>query len=217
MYQDRLLYVEEHQPLQLYLWGVVRFLFTFICGWMCWSTQMDSFCARSAVVAVGTFSILAASASALPYSFYDDLRQSRTATFAPLIGGGGDASTGHVGRNLHAVSGDAVDGELTLCHVPTFFRWSQASSDAPGGYNDVSSEAYGGTSAALLAMHHFNTGDGTIAPDLNRINERCPIRLTMETIDSTSSGIKAVQELTCLLYTSPSPRDRSVSRMPSSA
>ena len=170
---------------------------------MCWSTQMDSFCARSFVVAVGSLSILAASASALPYSFYDDLRQSRTATFTPLVGGGGDASSGHVGRNLHAVSGDAVDGELTLCHVPTFFRWSQASSDAPGGYNDVSSEAYGGTSAALLAMHHFNTGDGTIAPDLKGVNERCPIRLTMETIDSTSSGIKAVQELTSLVTRSP--------------
>ena len=162
------------------------------------------------VVSASTFLLLAvaapASASSLPYSFYDDLRQSSTVAFTPLVGGGGE-STGqqqqHVGRNLHAVS-DSVTGEpLTLCHVPTFFRWSQASSDAPGGYNDVSSEAYGGTSAALLAIHHFNNGDGRIAPELKGINERCPIRLTMETVDSTSSGIKAVQELTSLVTRSP--------------
>ena len=32
-----------------------------------------------------------------------------------------------------------------------------------------------------------------------------------------ASGVPAVQSLTCLLYTSPSPRDLSTSRMPSSA
>ena len=101
-------------------------------------------------------------------------------------------------------SGDDDSTPITLCHVPTFFRWSQSSSDAPGGYKDVSSEAYGGTAAALLAIHHFNNGIGTIAPDLADIHTTCPIRLTTETIDSQSSGIKAVQELTRLVTRSPS-------------
>ena len=34
---------------------------------------------------------------------------------------------------------------------------------------------------------------------------------------SPAKGLEATQEITCLLYTSPSPRDATLSRMPSSA
>ena len=44
-----------------------------------------------------------------------------------------------------------------------------------------------------------DTGNGMVGPSLERVFDRLPV------------------DLTCLLYTSPSPRDRYISRMPSSA
>ena len=47
--------------------------------------------------------------------------------------------------------------------------------------------------------------------------EREEAELEMETIESSINYIARCVNISCLLYTSPSPRDRSVSRMPSSA
>ena len=81
-----------------------------------------------------------------------------------------------------------------------------------------------GVSAGLVA-HHLGVPDQRTGLDGEAVTEG---ELVVETIDlndvaARSSGIKLVQAdaiaipNTCLLYTSPSPRDATLSRMPSSA
>jgi hypothetical protein len=108
------------------------------------------------------------------YAQYDDLRS--TAQGIPLVSN--DAS--HVGRNLHQVFSD--DENTILCHVPIILRWTGEGNDDDV---NVSNEAYGGSAAALLAMHHFNTGDSSIIDEFShdRWRGNCPIRLTAELID----------------------------------
>jgi hypothetical protein len=128
------------------------------------------------------------------YAQYDDLRS--TAQGIPLVSN--DAS--HVGRNLHQVFSD--DENTILCHVPIILRWTGEGNDDDV---NVSNEAYGGSAAALLAMHHFNTGDSSIIDEFShdRWRGNCPIRLTAELIDSKSSGSHAMQELTRILTRNP--------------
>ena len=77
---------------------------------------------------------------------------------------------------------------------------------------------YGGTAGAgngVLSAAYYNCGD------------RTPFNLTVtggtsgayygQVIATTDYGFPALKTYTCLLYTSPSPRDRTRSRMPSSA
>ena len=59
-----------------------------------------------------------------------------------------------------------------------------------------------------------NTGKGYVPADQNRA-EDAPIGLIP--VDALFSPVKKVSYKVCLLYTSPSPRDRQKSRMPSSA
>ena len=44
-----------------------------------------------------------------------------------------------------------------------------------------------------------------------------PVRVAMRVIEGLYDGVTTSELDNCLLYTSPSPRDRSLSRMPSSA
>jgi hypothetical protein len=150
------------------------------------------------------------SSSSSSYGAYDALRLRSTIT--PLISSSplGEEEEGtntntsppaqHVGRNLYSV--EETNG--ILCHVPIMFRWTSINSDSDNTYSDVSSgEAYGGSAAALLAMHHFNTGNSSIVPALKDIHQRCPIRLTSELLDSKSSGQQSMQRLTRILTRSP--------------
>jgi hypothetical protein len=93
---------------------------------------------------------------------------------------------------------------VILCHVPSFFRWTESAPDAPGGYIDVSDEAYGASAAALMAIQHIHKGDGSLVDELEGINERCSLRFTTELIDTHSSGIDAVHNLTRLISRQPS-------------
>lgn len=128
-------------------------------------------------------------ASNSSYSRYDDLRASSQGV--PLVSN--DPS--HVGRNLHQVISDIEDP--ILCHVPIILRWTDR-------ITDYANEAYGGSTAALLAMHHFNTGDSSIVDEFTpELLQACPIRFTAELIDSESSGNHAMQELLRLLTRSP--------------
>ena len=56
---------------------------------------------------------------------------------------------------------------------------------------------------------------GLAAVDLER--ERRARRLALRAVDAVGVGTLAQEPQVCLLYTSPSPRDRTRSRMPSSA
>lgn len=131
------------------------------------------------------------------YDFYDTLRTiSSNLTLTTLVGDlqvDDEELATHVGRNLHRVEDT---GEI-LCHVPTIFRWSVDDVD------DISDDAYGGSAAALLAMYHFNTGNGRVVQELENIHRNCPIRFTTELIDSESSASVAMEALTRLLTRRP--------------
>jgi len=102
----------------------------------------------------------------------------------------------YVGRNLHRVdsSQDPIDGHdsVLFCHTPTFLRYS----NDLGPSCDI---AYAASAGALLAMHHFNNGDGSVVSELEGINESCNIRLTTEIVDTGSSPINAVRSLTRIM------------------
>ena len=61
------------------------------------------------------------------------------------------------------------------------------------------------------------TGSLRFLPAKSRFNNYALRILSVETFKDTQSGISTLSLGTCLLYTSPSPRDLSTSRMPSSA
>jgi len=48
--------------------------------------------------------------------------------------------------------------------------------------------------AVYLAMEHLNNGDGSVIPEVEGLNERCPIRFTTEMIDSNRSPAVAVDK-----------------------
>lgn len=137
----------------------------------------------------------------LPFNHYDAMRASLAdlegIAARPLVAMVDvDDSQGqlmHVGRNMHFVE----ETSEVLCHVPIFFQWSE------GNVNDVSSEAYGGSAAALLAMHHFNTGNSSIVDELKGLPETCPLKFTADLVDSESSGQVAMQSLTRYLTRNP--------------
>jgi hypothetical protein len=119
------------------------------------------------------------SSSYLPWSFYDELRMSNTATSTPL---GFDNEND--GPSLLVISdeskGVSADESVTLCHVPMFFRYTDRqhplSDDFSSEMNsDALTGAYSNTVAAMLAIHHFNTGDGSIVEELIDMHEWCPV------------------------------------------
>ena len=54
-------------------------------------------------------------------------------------------------------------------------------------------------------------------PDEKRIIKDLDKSLTIKEVQEKTGHVVAVKDVSCLLYTSPSPRDLSTSRMPSSA
>lgn len=138
-------------------------------------------------------------------SLYDDLRSSQTATFEPLVTGtprsDGKLVT-HLGRNLHRVNEEenGMEEDLILCHIPIFSPWSDVASITSSRVDMMTDDsAYSGSAAALMAIHHFNNGDGSVAQELEGINKTCNIRFTTELIDTGSSAMLAVDELTRLV------------------
>eukprot|EP00547_Thalassionema_nitzschioides_P009863 CAMPEP_0194225370 /NCGR_PEP_ID=MMETSP0156-20130528/39458_1 /TAXON_ID=33649 /ORGANISM="Thalassionema nitzschioides, Strain L26-B" /LENGTH=1223 /DNA_ID=CAMNT_0038957291 /DNA_START=131 /DNA_END=3802 /DNA_ORIENTATION=+ len=120
--------------------------------------------------------------------FYDQIRETEQATAVYN-------ADGYVGRNLYRVNKtfDHHDS-LLFCHLPTFLEYS----------DDLRSPSrcmisYSASAAAILAIHHFNNGDGSIVPEITDINKRCNLRLTTEMLDSGSSPFQAVRSLTEVL------------------
>ena len=122
------------------------------------------------------------------FPYYHDLREkSDPNDFTPIFQGN------HVGRNLHRYDAPDDDSMFVMCHIPLFLRYSEMSGDE---FRDNSALAYGGSAGAMLAMHHFNNGNGVIVKDIEGINNRCPIRFTTEIFDTQASPIPAVRGLT---------------------
>ena len=134
-----------------------------------------------------------------------------------------DASANDIGSSdgaSHESLSDPFDGHdsLLYCHVPALLRYttasgdaqadfsggSQASGDVVGGGN-LGAIAYQASAAILLAFHHANTGDGSVAPDLEGLPQRCPIRFTSEILDKGGDGLDSVTALTQMVTRSPWP------------
>lgn len=133
------------------------------------------------------------------YSFYDGLRQLQVPEIRPI-------QPEQPGRSLHVARVNQTlgndDDSVTLCHVPIFLRYTEFN-EHTNLFDDVSSLSFGGTAGALLAMHHFNNGNGSIVPELDNIHTTCDIRFTTEVIDTQSSPIVAVQNLANMITRSP--------------
>jgi len=98
--------------------------------------------------------------------------------------GGGliNATTDHArpeGSNVDVVIDPASGEEIALCHLSAILPFTHGEGSyipQPPAFEDVASIA--------LAAHHLNTGDGSIVPEIQGLNERCKVRFTMESADS---------------------------------
>ena len=159
------------------------------------------------------------------FGAFDRLRNDESLRSFPVYtNAAGDDSSSYVGRNLHrlvpgptissegiteAAVGDATsdlfeghqDDGLLFCHVPTMLQYSTWNQEGTVETTTPVTRmvAYSGSVGALLAMQHFNTGNGTVVDELEGINERCPIRLTTEVMDTRGSPFDAVKALTKML------------------
>ena len=113
------------------------------------------------------------------FSFYEELRSSPRSTFRPVqsppANGAGNARgrTMHIASNPEMLAGGPFES-VTMCHVPIFLRYTEYD-EVSETLHDVSSASYGGAAGALLAVHHFNNGIGSIVKELDGINERCSV------------------------------------------
>lgn len=90
------------------------------------------------------------------------------------------------GSNVDILT-DSTSGEAyalcSLSHVAPFSN----------GYGFPYSFTHEDTVAMTLALAHLNTGDGSIVPQLQGLNERCKVRFTMETADHSWKEGKALE------------------------
>ena len=66
---------------------------------------------------------------------------------------------------------------LYLCYFPWLASFSF-------GGQVFESWGYYGLAAILLALEHLNTGNGTIVPEIDGINQRCPLRFYTNSFDA---------------------------------
>jgi hypothetical protein len=126
------------------------------------------------------------------FQLYDDIRNNNETEANPIFD-----DINYVGRNLHRVefsSDYGIEESLVLCHIPMFLRYSNGPDY---------SIAYAASAGAMLAMYHFNTGDGSVVRELEGINGTCNLRLTTEIVDTKSSPIDAVETMAKLITRSP--------------
>lgn len=122
--------------------------------------------------------------------YYDKLRTDDPNSFFPVH----NEST-YVGRNLHRYEKEDHE-DIIICHAPVFIRYTKNG-------RDYSAAGYGGSAGAMLAIHHWNNGNGLVVKDIEGINETCPIRFTTEIFDTESNAVPAVKGLTDMIIRSP--------------
>jgi len=107
------------------------------------------------------------SASLDTLRMYDQLRSQATSV------------TRAKGSNIDIFS--AGSREIPLCHFSTIFPFTE------GTYLPRQNNFEDGIAAALAAQH-LNAGDGSVVPAIEGLNERCPVRFTMEFSDTKFQG-----------------------------
>ena len=116
-------------------------------------------------------------------------------------------------------------GAFTTLAQPLVRRKLRRRAAAEPGYAHAVEERFGhygaeATGTGWCWIHAVSLGEaraaGILIAELRRQYEGIPILLTHGTATGREEGAKLLEE-GCLLYTSPSPRDGLLSRMPSSA
>mmetsp|Transcript_105 Transcript_105/g.187 ORF Transcript_105/g.187 Transcript_105/m.187 type:complete len:625 (-) Transcript_105:1340-3214(-) len=125
----------------------------------------------------------AAVPSPLPHGYFDRLRFDPTTTTRGRSG------------NVDLVT-DESGNDLALCHLANFLCFSRVKN---GCDPFRAMEIYTEMATILMAIRDFNSGNGTIVPALEGINERCPLRFTAEFEDSGCSAVQTVTSLTKML------------------
>ena len=73
------------------------------------------------------------------------------------------------------------DEEIALCHLSSILPFTT-------GDHAPFRVAFEDTYSIALAVHHLNTGDGSIVPELRGLNGRCPVRFAAEFADTEFAG-----------------------------
>jgi Receptor family ligand binding region/7 transmembrane sweet-taste receptor of 3 GCPR len=94
---------------------------------------------------------------------------------------GGEAFDRDNGSNKLDVYTDRLTGDrIAFCHLISMNAFSRTA----GGNTTYSDVAYESAIATMLAVQHLNTGDGSIIPELEGLPERCPIRFSIQYVDT---------------------------------
>jgi len=80
-------------------------------------------------------------------------------------------------------SGDNSDGDVPICHMIYFMPFSRVDGDGIRTVFNALSTLESGV-AVMLAAQHLNTGDGSFVPEVAGLSDRCPIRFTVEWMDT---------------------------------
>ena len=137
------------------------------------------------------------------YSYYDDLRKEEPQNFVPIFN-----ESSYVGRNLHRYHQSQQDKDnntnntnnnnepVVLCHTPVFVRYTKEG-------KDYSAAGYGSAAGAMMAVHHWNNGIGSVVKEIEGIHNKCPIRFTTEIFDTQANAVPAVKGLTDMMIRVP--------------
>lgn len=98
--------------------------------------------------------------------------------------------------------------DLAYCHLAGYLAFSRAA-DTECNVKQAT-KIYRELAAVYMAIQHFNNGNGVVVPEVSGIDQRCPIRLTAELIDSKYTPAIPVQSLTRIMGN----RDTSTAQAP---
>lgn len=88
---------------------------------------------------------------------------------------------------------DDGGGSVPICHMPYLFPFT-----GRNGEVDNTRRQYEGLAAIALAMEHLNTGNGSIVPEVEGIDARCPMRFTTQSYDTKAQQSVGVEHMVAL-------------------
>ena len=128
------------------------------------------------------------------------------------------ASPGLLDLCMH--SGVRVYGRAQLRLANTVFQQSLAPERAPPATSAVAANQAAATARRLSGLRYLRTGDPQLELVIEKVTRVLGRDIPIMIMGETGTGKELLAQAIhndCLLYTSPSPRDRQKSRMPSSA
>lgn len=88
--------------------------------------------------------------------------------------------------------------ELGICHIGLVLPYTWLGPEGPFR-NPFENLNIGGLAAAHLAVDMLNKGDGSIVQEVQDLNQACPMRFTLETLDGFGDPSTTVQATTNVL------------------